>query len=88
MQSPTRPRHVGVYVKSAENTGGNQFDPNLLTKEIIADNATARAEELLAAREVLEKQLADVAEANRKLAVDQAIVQAEQALIQAEQTRI
>ena len=77
MQSPTRPRHVGVYVNSAGNAGGNQFDPNPLTKEITAENAAARAEELLAAREALEKQLADVAEANRKLAADQALVQAE-----------
>ena len=88
VQSPTCPRHVGVYVNSTDNAGGNQFDPNLLTKEITADNAAARAEELLAAREALEKQLADVAEANRKLVAYQALVQTEQARIQAEQTRI
>ena len=41
-----------------------------------------------AAREALEKKLADVAEANCKLAADQALVQAEQACIQAEQDRI
>ena len=49
----------------------------MLTKEITADNAAARAEELIAAREAIEKQLADVAEANQKLAADQALVQAE-----------
>ena len=71
-------------MNSADNADGNQFDPNLLTKEITADNAAARAEELLAAQEALEKQLADVAEANRKLAADQALVQAEQTHIQTE----
>ena len=60
VQSSTRPRHVGVYVNSADNVGGNQFDPSLLTKEITAENAAARAEELLAARQAIEKQLADV----------------------------
>ena len=68
--------------------GRRQFDPNLLKKEITADNVAARAEELITAREAIEKQLADVAGANRKLAADQALVQAEQARIQAEQTRI
>ena len=69
MQSPVRPRHVGVYM-----SGENQFDPNLLTKEITADNAAARAEELITAREPIEKQLADVVEASRKLLEDQARV--------------
>ena len=59
VQSPIRPRHVGVYMSGpdngADNAGGNQFDPNLLTKEITAENAVARAEELLAAREAIEK---------------------------------
>ena len=72
MQSPIRSRHIGVYMSGSEhgadNAGGNQFDPNLLTKEITAENVAARAEELLAAREAIERQLAEVAEANRKLA--------------------
>ena len=71
-----------------ERGGGNQFDPNLLTKEITTDNAAARVEELITAREAIEKQLADVAEANRKLAADQDLVQEEQTRIQAEQARI
>ena len=66
LQSPVCQRHVGVYMSGpnngANNTGGSQFDPNLLTKEITADNEAARAEELIAAREAIEKQLADVAE--------------------------
>ena len=92
MQSPIRPRHVGVYMSGPENGGehggGSQFDPNLLTKEITADNVAARVEELIAAWVAIEKQLADVAEGNQKLAADQALVQAEQARIQAEQARI
>ena len=47
-----------------------------------------RGELLLAAREAIEKQLANVAEANRKLAANQALIQAEQTRIQAEQARI
>ena len=45
--------------------GGNQFDPSLLTKEINASNAAERAAELTSARAALERQLADVTEANR-----------------------
>ena len=48
--------------------GGNQFDPALLTKEINANNAAERAAELTSARAALERQLADVTEANRMLA--------------------
>ena len=80
VQSPIRSRHVGVYMSGPDNGGergrGSQFDPNLLTKEITADNATTRAEDLIATREAIEKQLADLAESNRKLEADQALVQA------------
>ena len=71
-----------------EHAEGSQFDPNLLTKEITTENAAARAEELITAREAIEKQLVDIAEANRKLAADQALVQAEQTRIQTEQALI
>ena len=57
--------------------GGNQFDPALLTKEINASNAAERAAELTSARTALERQLADVIEANRRLAEERARVQAE-----------
>ena len=57
--------------------GGNQFDPALLTKEINASNAVERAAELTSARAALERQLADVTEANRRLAEERARVQAE-----------
>ena len=50
VQLPVRPCHVGVYM-----SGGNQFDPDLLTKEITADNAEAHAQELITAREAIEK---------------------------------
>ena len=64
--------------------GTSQFDPILLTKEITTDNAADRAAELIAARAALEKQLTDVAEASRKLAEDQARIQAEHDRVQAE----
>ena len=60
MQSPVRPRHVGVYMSGE----GNQFDPNLFTKEITTENAVTRAEVLLTARAALEKQLSDIAESS------------------------
>ena len=69
-------------------SGGNQFDPDLLTKETTADNAATRAQELIIDREAIEKQLADVAEASRKLLEDQARVQVEQTRVQAEQARV
>ena len=53
VQSPTRPRQVGVYMSG----GGNQFDPTLLIKKITAENAEARTTELVTARAALEKQL-------------------------------
>ena len=57
--------------------GGNRFDLTLLTKEINASNAAERAAELTSARAALERQLADVTEANRRLAEERARVQAE-----------
>ena len=73
-ESPVRARVVGVYMSG---NGGNQFDPALLTKEINASNAAERAAELTSARAALERQLADVTEANRRLAEERARVQAE-----------
>ena len=43
---------------------------------------------MITAREAIEKQLADVAEASRKFFEDQARVQAEQTRVQAEQARM
>ena len=80
VQSTVHPRHVGVYMSGpdygGENGVGDRSDANLLTKEITTENAAARAEELITACEALEKQLADFAEANRKLVADQALIQA------------
>ena len=73
-ESPVRARVVGVYMSG---NGGNQFDPALLTKEINASNAAERAAELASARAALERQLADVTEANRRLAEERARIQAE-----------
>ena len=77
-ESPVRARVVGVYMSGNE---GNQFDPTLLTKEINASNAAERAAELTSARAALEKQLADVTEANRRLAEERARVQAEAQIV-------
>ena len=57
--------------------GGNQLDPMLLTKEIAEENTEARAVELITARVALEKQLADITEGSRRIAEEQAHVQAE-----------
>ena len=73
-ESPVRARVVGVYMFG---NGGKQFDPTLLTKEINASNAVERAAELTSARAVLERQLTEVTEANRRLAEERARVQAE-----------
>jgi hypothetical protein len=85
VELPVRARNVGVYMSGA---GGNQLDETLLTKEINSSNAAERAGELASARTVLERQLAGIREANRKLAEDQARIQAEAALIQSRQQEL
>ena len=68
-ESPVRARVVGVYMSG---NGGSQFDPTLLTKEINTSNAAERAAELASACAALERQLAEVTEANRRLAEERA----------------
>ena len=68
--------HAHVFGVYMSGNGGSQFDPTLLKKEINASNAAERAAELASARAALERQLAEITEANRRLTEEQARVQA------------